>query len=50
LGSPVKVTEQSAGGPIVYENYEMKQDSVAGTPVSTGELEVRAQITVDYNF
>lgn len=51
IGNPIKVTEQSVGGPIVYGNFNaMKQDSTAGTPVSSGELEVRAQITVDYSF
>ncbi len=50
---PVSVTEQSAGGPIVYGSInsmkEMAADG-AGTSVSTGELEVKAQISIAYGY
>ncbi|MDI6600851.1 MAG: SIMPL domain-containing protein [Thermoanaerobacteraceae bacterium] len=50
LGAPVKVIEQSSGGPIVYNNIEYMKAREAATPISSGELEITAQITVDYSF
>lgn len=50
---PVKVTEQSTGGPVLYKNLDgkmMLKEAAADTSVFSGELEVKAEITIGYSY
>ncbi len=53
IGTPSQIIEGSAGyaAPIPYIAYERSMDqSAASTPISGGELQVEANITMIYNY
>lgn len=53
-GKPWRVTETpQMDGPILYAGAAMEnkaQDAAAPTPIMPGEMEIRAQVTVEYDY
>jgi len=51
IGKPVKVIENSSSEPVVkYMDAVAQESLVRGAAVATGELEIRAQVQVVYNY
>lgn len=50
LGTPVRVSESSYYGGVVRMEYSAMADAKMSTPVSTGELTITANVSVDYNY
>ncbi len=51
IGKPAKVVENSYNEPIYGRYMDVKQESLANdTAISSGELEIRAQVQVTYNY
>lgn len=52
IGKPVKVIENSYGEPVYGHYLDVTQESLAkvDTAISSGELEIRAQVQVIYNY
>ncbi|TZE82800.1 SIMPL domain-containing protein [Calorimonas adulescens] len=50
LGTPLRIVEQSNSGGTVYNINQSQAMKAGGTPITSGELEIKAQITVDYSF
>ncbi len=49
--TPVTITERPQGYyPIVYENEKLRMDSAASTPISAGQLEIRASVDVSFEY
>lgn len=49
-GTPVRVSESSYYGGVVRMEYSAMADAKMSTPVSTGELTITANVSVDYNY
>lgn len=50
-GAPAKVTETNSFAGVVRAEYSLAMDSkAAATPVSTGELTITANVSVEYNY
>ncbi|WP_051569101.1 SIMPL domain-containing protein [Alkaliphilus transvaalensis] len=53
VGKPSKVTENSYNAPIALRmemSYDMAEKAMANTELSTGEMEIRADLQVVYNY